>query len=175
MGNGHFGTHGENAAKLVVEELRQDIGDVIPHHHMEVAKIVLENRQNQYDATQSFVLRVRLDAFYALNLIQNIMKMSFSYYLIHFLYHKFLGCVDTYPRNYQCKRQWPCSKLKAKCNKSWKAALSKKCEKKIPKAVLKKKVYAFCKKTCRKCGCNNNFMFIFISSIWITKICKSLF
>ena len=72
MGNGHFGTHGENAAKLVVEELRQDIGDVIPHHHMEVAKIVLENRQNQYDATQSFVLRVRLDAFYALNLIQNI-------------------------------------------------------------------------------------------------------
>ena len=84
MGNGHFGTHGENAAKLVVEELRQDIGDVIPHHHMEVAKIVLENRQNQYDATQSTVLHVRFDAFYALNLIQNII-MSFSNYLIHFL------------------------------------------------------------------------------------------
>ena len=72
MVNGHLGTHGEHAAKLVEEELRLDTGDVIPNYHMEVAKIALENRQNQYDATQSFVLRVRLDAFYALNLIQNI-------------------------------------------------------------------------------------------------------
>ena len=72
MGNGHLGTHGEHAAKHVEEEQRLDTGDVIPQHRMGVAKIVLENRKNQYDATKSSVLRVRFDAFYASNLIQSI-------------------------------------------------------------------------------------------------------
>ena len=72
MGNGHLGTHGEHAAKHVEEEQRLDTGDVIPHHRMAVAKIVLENRKNQYDATKSSALRVRYDAFYASNLIQSI-------------------------------------------------------------------------------------------------------
>ena len=71
MGNGRLGTHGEHAAKLVEEELRLDTGDVIPRRHMEVAKIVKENRWNQYDATQISVLHVRFDAFYALNFNQN--------------------------------------------------------------------------------------------------------
>ena len=63
MDNGQLGVHGQFAAKLVEAELRLDAGLAIPHHHLEVVKIVLETRQNQCDATQSFALHVRLNRF----------------------------------------------------------------------------------------------------------------
>ena len=62
-------------------------------------------------------------------------------------------CVDTYPRKYRCKTSVPCSRLRRKCNKTLKQALSKKCEKKLSKADLRKKVKVYCKKTCNSCNC----------------------
>jgi|ERR1712126_278535 len=64
-------------------------------------------------------------------------------------------CVDTYPRKYRCKTSVPCSRLKRKCNKTLKQALSNKCEKKLSKADLRKKVKAYCKKTCNSCNSRN--------------------
>ena len=66
-----------------------------------------------------------------------------------------LGCRDTYPRNYprSCPR---CSKLKSKCNKTWKSALSgnrlKNCRNKIKGSQLNQKVGQLCKKSCKTCG-----------------------
>ena len=65
MDNGQLGVHGQFAAKLVEEELRLEAGGATPHHHLEVVKFVLETRQNQYDATQSSALHVRINLFYA--------------------------------------------------------------------------------------------------------------
>ena len=55
MDNGLLGVRGLHAAKLVEEDLRLDVGDVILHHHLEVVKIVLETLQIQYNATQRLV------------------------------------------------------------------------------------------------------------------------
>ena len=67
MDNGRFGVHGAYVAKLVEEELRLDAEGVILHHHLEVAKIVLENRHNQNNATLNRALDVRYKEFYAKN------------------------------------------------------------------------------------------------------------
>ena len=64
------------------------------------------------------------------------------------------GCSDSYPRKMtsSCKRTYSCSKLKSKCNWTFKKVMSSKCEKKIPKADLNKKVKQYCLKSCRtKC------------------------
>ena len=63
MGNGQLGAHGQHAAKLAEEEPRLEAGDAIPHHHLEVVEIVLETRQNHYNATQGFAHHVRLNRF----------------------------------------------------------------------------------------------------------------
>ena len=47
MDNGQFGALGPYAAKLVEEERRPDAEDVIPHHQLEVAKVVLETRHSE--------------------------------------------------------------------------------------------------------------------------------
>ena len=60
MDNGLLGVRGPHAAKLVEEDLRLDVGDVILHHHLEVVKIVLETLQIQYNATQRLVHPVRI-------------------------------------------------------------------------------------------------------------------
>ena len=67
MDNGQFGALGPYAAKLVAEERRPDAEDVIPHHQLEVAKVVLETRHNHKDATQNSALDVRLKEFYTKN------------------------------------------------------------------------------------------------------------
>ena len=64
MDNGQFGALGPYAAKLVEEERRPDAEDVIPHHQLEAAKVVLETRHNHKDATQNSALDVRLKDFY---------------------------------------------------------------------------------------------------------------
>ena len=67
MDNGQLGALGPYAAKLVEEERRPDAEDVIPHHQLEVANIVLETRHNHKNATQNSALDVRLKEFYAKN------------------------------------------------------------------------------------------------------------
>ena len=67
MDNGQFGALGPYAAKLVEEERRPDAEDVIPHHQLEVANIVLETRHNHKNATQNSALDVRLKEFHAKN------------------------------------------------------------------------------------------------------------
>ena len=63
MDNGQFGALGPYAAKLVEEERRPDAEDVILHHQLEAAKVVLETRHNHKDATQNSALDVRLKEF----------------------------------------------------------------------------------------------------------------
>jgi len=67
MDNGQVGALGPYVAKRVEEERRPDAEDVIPHQQLEVAKVVLENRQNHKDATQNSALDVRLKEFYTKN------------------------------------------------------------------------------------------------------------
>ena len=51
-----------------------------------------------------------------------------------------------------CKRTYLCSKLKNKCTWTFRKVLSLKCEKKIAKADLNKKVKQYCLRSCRtKC------------------------
>ena len=64
MDNGQFGALGPYVAKLVEEERRPGAEDVIPHHQLEVAKVVLETQHNHKDATQNSALDVRLQEFY---------------------------------------------------------------------------------------------------------------
>ena len=85
MDNGQLGALGLYAAKLVEEEQRPDVEDVIPHHQLEVAKVVLENRRNHKNATQNSALDVRLKEFYAKNwfifyceIIEKFNEKSFS-------------------------------------------------------------------------------------------------
>ena len=64
----------------------------------------------------------------------------------------FSGCPDTYPRKMtsSCKRSYSCSKLKNRCNSSFKQVLPSNCEKSIkPKSDLNKRVNQLCLKSCR--------------------------
>jgi len=61
-------------------------------------------------------------------------------------------CVDKYPSKYSCKKTHPCSKLRKSCKKTWRDALPTKCEKKMSKGDLRKRVNTFCKKTCNTCS-----------------------
>ena len=60
------------------------------------------------------------------------------------------GCRDNYPRKMtaSCKRTYSCSKLKSKCNWTFRKVLPSKCEKNVPSADLKKRVSQYCKKSC---------------------------
>ena len=86
MDNGQFGALGPYAAKLVEEERRPDAEDVIPHHQLEVANIVLETRHNHKDATQNSALDVRLKEFYTKNwfirLLWNIVSLFVTFFIL---------------------------------------------------------------------------------------------
>ena len=78
MGNGQLGVHGQHAAKLAEEEPRLEVGDAIPHHHLEVVEIALENRQNHYNVTQRFAHHVSLNGFSFLKIDLKCQKLGYS-------------------------------------------------------------------------------------------------
>ena len=82
MDNGQFGALGPYAAKLVEEERRPDAEDVILHHQLEVAKVVLETRHNHKDATQNSALDVRLKEFYTKNWFIRFLTVRYIFYFV---------------------------------------------------------------------------------------------